>query len=250
MQSPVHTNHFHLVAIVLIAIMGITACVHDPVIPDGMVTNPPDTTLNPPDTNNMHFCDPDTMYFERDILPILISNCAISGCHDPASAEDGVILNNFNNVVSTGKVKAFKPGDSELYEVITESDPGKRMPPPPAAALSQEQILSIAVWINQGAQNLYCIDSVSCDTTNVSFSATVSPIIQTYCVGCHNATLASGGIQLANHTQVAAVASSGMLYGAIAHQPGYSAMPQGGAKLDNCKISQIKKWIDDGTPNN
>src|SRR5690554_5915626 len=75
-------------------------------------------------------CDPDTIYFAQSILPLLVSNCAMPGCHSAGSAEDGVILNNYENIMNTGDVRAFDLDGSDLYEVITEDDPDKFMPPP------------------------------------------------------------------------------------------------------------------------
>ena len=42
----------------------------------------------------------------------------------------------------------------------------------------------------------------------------------------------------------------GSLYGAISHNPGNSPMPKNGTQLSDCKIKQVKVWIDAGTPNN
>lgn len=103
-------------------------------------------------------CHPDTVYFERDIMPLLNSSCAKSGCHDAETAMDGVILNNYANVMSTGDVRPGNPNGSDLYEVITENDARKRMPPPPLPPLSNEQIALVQKWILQGAQNLTCDD--------------------------------------------------------------------------------------------
>ena len=70
-------------------------------------------------------CSPDTVYFVNDILPIIISNCAQSGCHDADAREDGVQLTDYDNIIETGKVEPGDPNDSELYEVLVESDPKK-----------------------------------------------------------------------------------------------------------------------------
>jgi hypothetical protein len=47
-----------------------------------------------------------------------------------------------------------------------------------------------------------------------------------------------------------AMAQNGKLYGTIAHTAGFSPMPKGSAKLSNCQIATIKKWIDGGMLNN
>lgn len=55
---------------------------------------------------------------------------------------------------------------------------------------------------------------------------------------------------MGTYTSDKAMAMNGMLYGTIAHSAGYSPMPQGMAKMTNCQIAVIKKWIDSGTLNN
>jgi mono/diheme cytochrome c family protein len=94
-----------------------------------------------------------------------------------------------------------------------------------------------------------------CDTTNVTFSATVFPIIQNNCLSCHGSNPPQGGVYLGNYTSISAAAQipagqSGSLYGAITHNSSNYAMPKGAPMLSDCKISQIKAWIDNGTPNN
>lgn len=253
---------YFLLLFVLVILFG---CKHDPVIPAPNPGGPPtDTTQNPVDTTQtdttnqdstlmIHPCDPDTIYFERDLLPIFISNCAKSGCHDESSAQDGVMLNSYQNVFSTGDIRPGRPDNSDLYEVITENDPDKMMPPSPNPPLSTEEINMIRKWILQGAKDLSCGDSTfitGCDTLNMSFSDDVLPILNTYCKGCHNSGNPSGGIDLSSYTGVQGPASNGQLYGAISHQSGFQAMPQGGAKLDDCKINKIKAWLDQGIRDN
>jgi hypothetical protein len=107
---------------------------------------------------NGNICHPDTVYFQRDILPLLNSSCAKAGCHDAATANDGVILDSYFNVMATADVEPGNPDDSDLYEVITDDDPEDRMPPPPLDPLTNNQIAMIRKWILQGAQDLNCID--------------------------------------------------------------------------------------------
>ena len=94
-----------------------------------------------------------------------------------------------------------------------------------------------------------------CDTTNVTYSADIWPVISDNCVSCHSGGAPSGNISLENYDQIKAQAvipagQPGSLYGAISHDPGNSAMPKSGAKLSECSIAKIKKWIDDGALNN
>ncbi|MGV3539819.1 MAG: c-type cytochrome [Rufibacter sp.] len=89
-----------------------------------------------------------------------------------------------------------------------------------------------------------------CDTNNVTFSGTVAGILNSNCTSCHNASLANGGVTLDTYAGAKIPAQSGKLLGVINHASGYPAMPQGGAKLSDCNIAKIKKWVDAGAPNN
>jgi len=218
----------------------VISCKHEP--EENPITDPVDTT------STGITCNPDTAYFQNDVLPILISGCGMSGCHDAASAQDGVVLTSYQSVINTAGISPGNPGNSELYEKITDNDPEDRMPPPPMAALSTDQLLTIRKWIEQGAKNNYC--DAGCDTNNYTYANAIEPLINTYCKGCHNAAQASGGIRLDNYTSVKSVADNGSLFGAISHQQGYSPMPQGGNKLSDCKITQVRKWIASGAPDN
>lgn len=236
------------------------ACKHDPtfpvedMMPNDTITNPGDTIVDPGDTTiidtiDMNPCDSNVVYFNMQILPILQSNCAFSGCHDAATASDGIILESYAQVFQTTDIEAFDLS-SDLYEVIIDSDPDKRMPPPPNNPLSTDQIQLIAKWILQGAEDLDCDSPEDCETEDVSYSSIIRPIIQNNCQGCHSGNLPSGGIDLSTYEGVSAVANSGQLFGAIAYETGFSPMPQGAAPLPECTIEQIKSWIDAGAPNN
>ena len=250
---------------ILLFVLGIwlsfPSCKHEPIIEE-VEMNPIDTTSNPPDTMtvdtmtvdtmNMGIpCDSNVIYFNLQVLPILQSNCAFSGCHDVASHQDGVILENYDYVMQTAEVVPFDLGESELYEVLVENDLDDRMPPPPTNAMSNDQINIIATWILQGAENLECDSNAGgCDTNNISFSDFVKPLLETHCQGCHSGASPSGGIDLTTHSNIAVYANNGKLFGSIDHQSGFQAMPQGAAKLDDCTIDKIKSWIDAGALNN
>ncbi len=190
-------------------------------------------------------CDSDSVYFENEILPLIISSCAYAGCHDAVSRQDGVVLDSYRNIKNTGEITPGDPGESKLYKVITSSDPDKMMPPPPNAKLSSDQIALISKWIQQGAKNNKCNE---CDTTNVSYSVQVTSIMNN-CVSCHNASSPSGNIRLDNYTNVKTQVDNGKLIGSIEHKAGFSPMPQGG-KLSDCNIAIINKWLTEGALNN
>lgn len=215
------------------------SCKHEPVgpvIPPG----PVDTTT----------CDPDTVYFGNVIQPLLNSSCAIPGCHDANTAEEDIILDSYSNIINTADIQPHNVNGGKLYESITDNGED-RMPPYPYAKLSNDQIDLIATWINQGALNNFCDESaVACDTSNVTFSLSVKPIIDQKCKGCHSGTQPQGGISLTNYDQIKASGASGKLLGAVNWDYGYIKMPQNASKIPDCEISKIRIWIADGMPNN
>ena len=192
-------------------------------------------------------CDSDTVYFQNDIFPLIHSTCGKPGCHDNITAQNGVVLTSYYKIIQTGEIIPFEPDSSKIYKKITESNPDDRMPPPPNNPLSTDQINMIYKWILQGALNNSC-EGGPCDSVNVTFSVTVWPIIKEYCYGCHSGPTPQGNVKLDNYFSISA--QSQTIFGVITHSPGYIPMPYNGQKLNNCYIAQIKKWIDDGTPNN
>jgi hypothetical protein len=94
-------------------------------------------------------------------------------------------------------------------------------------------------------------DNGNCNTTGVTFSATVVSLLQSNgCMSCHSGGAPSGNISLEGYSHVRTVAQNGKLYGAISHSAGFSPMPQGGNKMSACNINKIKAWMDAGFPNN
>ena len=104
-------------------------------------------------------------------------------------------------------------------------------------------------------EELYPNQPNDCDTTNVTFSGTIFPIINSNCISCHSGSAPQGNIHLEDYATISAQAAipagqAGSLYGAISHDPGNSPMPKNGTQLSECKIKQVKVWIDAGRPEN
>jgi len=231
-------------SMLLVIVFFASSCKHDPVIPIGYNPTPEDTT------STSSSCDPDTVYFVNDVLPIFASSCAMSGCHDAISAEHGVILNDYFHILSTGDINPGDPNGSKVYEVLFESGEDLMPPTGSGVSLTADQKDAIYTWILQGAQNNACEETL-CDTVGVSFSTDVYPILDLHCLGCHSyPALSGGGIPLGSYADVATYAGNGRLLGSIQHQAGFSAMPQGSAMLSDCKIATIRNWITEGTQDN
>jgi len=102
-------------------------------------------------------------------------------------------------------------------------------------------------------EELYPQITNGCDTTNVTYSKTVSTILSSRCYGCHDNSRYKdygGGVQLEGYENAKISADNGGLIGTITHNPDYSAMPKGGSKMDKCRIEQIKIWVAQGAKNN
>ncbi len=192
-------------------------------------------------------CSPDTVYFKQTILPLVTSNCAKSGCHDAISHKEGVVLTDYSNIMR--EVKVSSPASSDLYKCLNKTG-DERMPPAPAAEFSLSNKALLLKWIQQGAKNNSCSNTANCDTVNVTYNASIAPILKTYCVGCHSATSPSAGVDLSTFTGVKVQAANGRLIGSITHAVGYKPMPSSTSKLGSCEINQIQVWITKGTLNN
>ena len=181
--------------------------------------------------------------FSRDILPVLTSKCASAGCHDAISHKEGYVFSSYSTTMKA--VVPFSPNNSKLYEVIKGVE--EKMPPAGSPQLTTAEIDSIVAWISYGALNQYCGEV--CDTVNpVTFAGTIWPIMQSSCTGCHSGATPSGGVSLANYTNVAASAANGSLLNALKGN-GVTRMPPGTA-FSICRIRQFEIWINNGYLNN
>ncbi|ULQ51288.1 c-type cytochrome domain-containing protein [Flavihumibacter fluvii] len=220
-----------------------SSCVHEiPITPDTGNGGNGGGSTPPPGSGST--CSKDSVYYVNDIQPILISSCAMSGCHDAATHAEGINVTTYAGVMKI--VKAGNANDSKLFTEITRTDED-RMPPPPMAAMAADQVAKIKTWINQGAKNNSCN---GCNVANYTFSAVIKPMMSNKCQGCHNPNSLGGGIDLSTYDGIKSAALSGTLYGSISWANGYSKMPQGGSKLSDCEIQQVKSWIDAGALNN
>jgi hypothetical protein len=189
-------------------------------------------------------CDPDTVYFSNHILPLVVSSCGTTGCHSQDSHREGVILTDYASILRTGGIRPGNPNDSKFLETLTDNGED-RMPPPPNDPWNSEQIEMMRKWIAQGAKNNACSDG--CDTSSVTFSGQIWPMMETYCTGCHSTGSAGGGIVIAGYDDLVALAGNGSLMGSVRYEADFANMPTN-QQLSECNISLLQKWIDDGFP--
>lgn len=94
----------------------------------------------------------------------------------------------------------------------------------------------------------------NCDTTVViKYSTDIQPILNNSCGAnnsCHNA-FSTSGVTLGDYNGTRSVAVSGKLWSAIVWDGNASQMPQGSSsKINDCYQAKIRKWIDEGAPDN
>lgn len=246
MKTPCNNPWYCPLVIGLLVMFIGWGCEHEPDLTpvDGGGGNPGGgggPVIPPPDPKA---CDPDTVYFQTQILPIFVSNCAIAGCHDRASAQKDVILTDYSSILME-----VNPGDldgSDIYDVLTEDSPDKLMPRNPdtmlGESLSQEQIDLIGTWILQGALNNTCD---TCDSTDFTFSGKVKFIIESNCatsVSCHGA----GSVNdYTTYAGLKAKVDNGTFELRVLRNLN---MPPA-APLPECERIILSKWLENGAPN-
>jgi len=226
----------------------ILACKHDPeVMPSDQPqdngssnNNPEDYGTNPADTIETP-CSVDSVYFFNDILPIIISRCAMAGCHNtPTESNQEIALTDYAEIMT--QVEGGDLNNSKLWEAIIEDEPEEVMPRPNYVPLSAEEKTLIETWITQGALKNVCKE---CNETT-TFSGDVQPIIQANCYGCHNDNNPLGNLSLSSYNQISNAASR-----IVSRIEGYGGiMPPQSNGIPTCEKEQIKNWIEAGKPNN
>ncbi|MGB1206794.1 MAG: hypothetical protein ACPG5B_14185 [Chitinophagales bacterium] len=102
-------------------------------------------------------------------------------------------------------------------------------------------------------ETLYPTDGNSCDTTAVSFSASIVNIMETSCYACHSdiaAPLAGGSIFLEGYDNLLAVVNADKLLCSMEHTGNCSTMPPNSSPINSCDIDKVRAWINSGSPNN
>ena len=219
-----------LYSLLLVAVVTLLACKHQP---GAEISN----------IKVDHSCSKDTVYFNNTILPMIVSSCALSGCHDPITMEHDIDFSNYAGIMRYVAPRSLS--QSTLYIYMNSHT----MPVAPALDLTDTQIALVRIWITQGAKNNTCND-YSCDSAKITYSGTIAPMLHTYCAGCHNKNAGSGGIMLDSYASAAANARNGQLIGSVTAMPGFEMMPKYGHPISAGNVAKIRRWIKDGAPNN
>lgn len=114
------------------------------------------------------------------------------------------------------------------------------------AILALAAVAASSSCYKDNKEDMYPV-TATCDTTTVSYAANIQPIISNSCTtsGCHDAT-ASGGFDMRTYAGVKAVADVNRLLAVVTS----GSMPKNGAKLDDCSINKLTRWVNLGALNN
>ncbi len=148
-----------VIAFIYFTVMQLQSCRHDPVGIDEL----------------------DTVCFTRDVVPILMSQCA--ECHSPNGSKSDILIDSiYENVL-----QLVTPGNiakSKLYTIVSSPNNPNMMPP--NRALTSNQLHILEVWIAQGAHNKVCLkDAVALPPIAPISSVDGAVLYSTYCEGCH-----------------------------------------------------------------
>jgi hypothetical protein len=94
--------------------------------------------------------DPQNLtFFETNIRPLLETHCL--ECHSGQDPQSGLNLEYRQGWEHAGVIQPSDSATSLLVQLVLDSDPSRRMPPPPHEALSAKEIASLQQWIDRGA---------------------------------------------------------------------------------------------------
>jgi hypothetical protein len=237
------------------------------------------TTNAAPATPQVALTTEQTVFFEKNIRPVLANNCY--GCHSAESkAAGGLLVDSRETLLKGGHSgPAVVPGDPEtslLLKRIHLSDEKHRMPKGDDP-LQKSDVDNLTTWIKEGAfwpsntgltlsagtslPPQVAAASVSLTPTSEQlayFKKDVRPILVNHCYACHSAaTNTRGGLRLDTSIGIQTGGNAGPA--AIPGNPEKSPllkrvsladpqhrMPKDSAPLSHAEIATLTTWIKQG----
>jgi hypothetical protein len=88
--------------------------------------------------------------------------------------------------------------------------------------------------------------AVACDTSNITYAQSIVPIMAQSCNGCHGGSAPSANVITDTYEGLKQIADDGRLWGTVNHENGYSPMPKDLPKLNDCDLTRISIWLNNG----
>lgn len=186
--------------------------------------------------------------FESQVLPVTVSYCSTTGCHNPTDKANGYDFTTYDGVLAG--VKPKRPGGSDIFKALTAKGDG-HMPPEGAPQPSQTQIDRIEQWIDEGAIHDDQCDGSTCNTSaSVTYAGDIQPMLSAHCIGCHSGNSPAGDLDFRDFETVQANALSGLIPSVMRAESGFTAMPPNRSSLPPCYPDMVDTWIAAGAPEN
>jgi hypothetical protein len=116
--------------------------------------------------------------FDRDVQPILKMHCL--NCHG-AKEKGGLRLDSRTTALAGGNtgivIRPGRPDESPLLQAVASKDAEKIMPPGDAKKLSEAEIATLRVWIDQGAKWGATVETVAAKSNHWSFQPIRRPAV-------------------------------------------------------------------------
>jgi len=111
-------------------------------------------------------CAVDVVLFQQQILPVVVRECASSGCHDSDSEAAGINLDNYQSIIQL--ISTDDTTQSRLWKVFTQDTGDIHQPPLKLESVTSLELQQISNWISQGGLNTNC--ESYCEFTEVNLS--------------------------------------------------------------------------------
>ncbi len=118
-------DSFSIILMALCTALGPTGCYYD----------------NEEDLYPMNFCDTTAVRYSTSVRPIIEANCAVSGCHVPGGEGNGDYTT-FSALQAKATSGVLLPSINQVGNAVVM---------PPSGKLSECEIATITVWVQQGA---------------------------------------------------------------------------------------------------
>jgi hypothetical protein len=108
--------------------------------------------------------------------------------------------------------------------------------------------LGLAACVWESVEDIAPQSFLECDTSRVTFSRDIQPILARRCFGCHQG-FGDPTYEFTDFTAFQAMALNNKLLPAI-NQTSSRPMPKGQIKIPQCEIAKITSWVNAGAKNN
>ena len=99
-------------------------------------------------------------------------------------------------------------------------------------------------------EDLYAFETLPCDTSNVTYTQSIAPIMAANCNTCHSGANPQKNIRTDNYPDLKIIALNEQLWKSVSHDPSVVPMPYQGNKMSDCNLNKINIWLKAGSLNN